>query len=167
MASVRGYARLKEDPPPIADDASDDRKAWGVVGSILFWSLKGAVSRGGHVNIEIGWKILSEKLPLCFPDILEKMNGSQSIAREHSISFAELYPEQVRPILETALRNRTSLSSLFRHGGSADERVVQTIIWTLEEIGNVGSIAALEAVAEDPKFGQLAVRAIHAIRRRL
>jgi hypothetical protein len=167
MVSIRGFARLMGDPPPIANDASDDRKAWGVVGSILFWSLKGGVSGGDHANIEIGWKTLSEELPLCIPDILEKMNGSQLIAREHSISLAKLYPEQVRPILETALRNRTSLSSMFRHGGSADERVVQTIIWTLEEIGNGGSIAALESVAEDPRFGQLAVRAIHSIRRRL
>lgn len=125
---------------------------WGVVGSILFWSLKGTVSGGDHENIEIGWKTLSEELPLCFPDILEKMNGSQSIAREHPISLVKLYPEQVRPILETALQNRTSLSSLFRHGGSADERVVQTIIWTLEKIGNIGSIAALETVAEDPNL---------------
>jgi Nuclease-related domain len=167
MASVRGYARLREDPPPIADDVSDDRKAWCVVGSILFWSLKGAVSEGDRENIEIGWKTLSEELPLCFPDIIEKINGSQSIASEHSISLVKLYPEQVRPILETALQNRASLSSLFRHGGSANERVVQTIIWTLEEIGNIGTIAALETVAEDSKFGQLAVRAIHAIRRRL
>ncbi|HMH14334.1 MAG TPA: hypothetical protein VK578_14625 [Edaphobacter sp.] len=165
LASVRGCARFGEQPPPIPEGVTHDRKAWAVVGSILFWWMKDADPGGANKNIALGWKTLSDELPFCFPDIHQKVNESQWLNNEHSINLATIFPEQVRPLLETALRNRKSLTSLFRHGGSADERVVQTVIRTLEEIGNEGSILVLEGLTEDPAFGKLAVQAIHAIRR--
>ena len=110
--------------------------------------------------------MLTEELSWCVPDILQKINESQWRGKENAIKLAKMYPEQVRPILESALRHRTSLTSLFPHGGTADERVLQTVIRTLEEIGNKGSVIALEDLAEDAKFGKLAIQAIHAIRGR-
>jgi hypothetical protein len=121
---------------------------------------------GKDENIQLAWKTMADELSLCVPDILQKINESQWRSKENVISIANMYPEQVRPILEAALRHRTSLTSLFRHGGTADERVLQTVIWILEEIGNEGSISALESLTEDPRFGKLAVRAIHSIRGR-
>jgi hypothetical protein len=166
LASVTGYARFSEVPPPIPDGANDDRRAWAIVSSILFWSMKATDGGNNNENVLLGWKTLTEELSLCVPDILQKINASQWRNKENAINAARMYPEQVGPILESALRHRTSLTSLFRHGGNADERVLQTVIWTLEEIGNKGSISALEVLTEDPKFGKLAVRAIHAIRGR-
>jgi hypothetical protein len=128
--------------------------------------MKATDAGNNNENVRLGWKTLTEELSLCVPDILQKINESQWLNRENAINLAKMYPEQVRPILESALGRRTSLMSLFRHGGTADERVLQTVIWTLEEIGNRGSISALEGLTEDPRFGKLAVRAIHAIRGR-
>ena len=134
--------------------------------SILFWSMKDADISAANEKMALGWKTLSEELPFCFPDILHKINESQWLNKGHSINLASIFPEQVRPLLETALRNRKSLTSLFSHGGSSDERVLQTVIQTLEVIGNEGSIPCLESLTEDSRFGKQAVQAIHAIRRR-
>ena len=166
LASVAGYARLSEAPPPIPDGANDDRRAWAIISSILFWSMKAIDSGNDDENIPLGWKTLTEELSLCVPDILQKIHESQWRNKENATNLANMYPEQVRPILEAALRHQTSLTSLFRHGGTADERVLQTVIRILEEIGNKGSISAIESLTEDPRFGKLAVRAIHAIRGR-
>jgi hypothetical protein len=76
----------------------------------------------------------------CLPDILQKINESHWRTDGDSINLAITFPDQVRPLLEAAVRNRKSLTSLFRHGGSADERVLQTVIQTLEKIGNEDSI---------------------------
>jgi hypothetical protein len=166
LASVEGYARLSDAPPPIPDGGNDDRRAWATVSSILFWSMKARDGASNDESVRLGWKTLAEGLWLCLPDILQKINESQWRTKEIAINLAKMYPEQVRPILESALRHRTSLTSLFRHGGTADERVLQTVILTLEKIGNKGSIAALERLTEDCKFGKLAVGAVHAIRAR-
>jgi hypothetical protein len=100
------------------------------------------------------------------PQGLEKINESHWRNEEHSISLASTFPDQVRPLLEVAVRNRKSLTSLFRHGGSADERVLQTVIQTLKQIGSEDSILSLDSLTEDPAFGKLSIQAIHAIRRR-
>jgi hypothetical protein len=134
--------------------------------SILFWSMKDADIGAANEKIALGWKTLNDELPFCFPDILQKINESQWLNKGHSVNLASIFPEQMRPLLETAIKNRKSLTSLFRHGGSSDERVLQTVIQTLEVIGNKESICCLESLTEDPHFGKLAVQAIHAIRHR-
>lgn len=134
--------------------------------SILFWWMKDPDGYGVSENIALGWKMLSEELSFCLPDILQKIHESHWRNEEHSISLASTFPDQVRPLLEVAVRNRKSLTSLFRHGGSADERVLQTVIQTLEQIGSEDSIPSLDSLTEDPSFGKLAIQAIHTIRRR-
>jgi hypothetical protein len=168
LVSIRGYSRFSEQPPPMPNDANNDRRAWFTVSSILFWWLKDPDIDGVTEIIALGWKTLREELSLCLPDILQKINESQWLNREHSnsINLASAFPDQVRPLLETAVRNRHALTSLFRHGGSSDERVLQTVIHTLEQIGNKDSILSLETLAEDPAYGKSAVEAIHAIRLR-
>jgi hypothetical protein len=166
LGSVRGYARFSEQPPPTHDGPTDDRKAWSLMASILFWSMKDADIGAANEKIALGWKTLNDELPFCFPDILQKINESQWLNKGHSVNLASIFPEQMRPLLETAIKNRKSLTSLFRHGGSSDERVLQTVIQTLEVIGNKESICCLESLTEDPHFGKLAVQAIHAIRHR-
>jgi hypothetical protein len=121
--------------------------------SILFWSMKDADINAANEKMALGWKTLSDELPFCFPDILQKINESQWLNKSHSINLASIFPEQVRPLLETAVSNRKPLTSLFRHGGSPDERVLQTVIQTLEVIGNKESIHCLENLTEDPRFG--------------
>jgi len=166
LTSVRCYAQHCQQPPPIPDGANVDRRAWSVVGSILFWWIKGPNVIGASESISLGWSMLTDEMSLCFPDILQKINESQWLNREHFINVSRLFPAQVRILLETGIKHRHSLTSLFRYGGSSDERVLQCVIRTLEEVGEESSISVLEDLTEDPKFGRSAVQAIQALRRR-
>jgi hypothetical protein len=166
LTSVRGYARLSKTPPELPIGAANDRKAWALVASVLFWSFKDAGSVNYAQYVVDGWKVLREELPSCVPDIYQKINESQWLNKEHSINLSEMFPEEMRPIMEKAIKNRRSLTSLFRHGGSNDERVIKAVISTLGAIGNQNSIEVLEELIEDSKIGRSAVDAIHAIGRR-
>jgi hypothetical protein len=166
LTSVRCYAQHCQQPPPIPDGANVDRRAWSVVGSILFWWIKGPNVIGASESISLGWSMLTDEMSLCFPDILQKINESQWLNREHFINVSRLFPAQVRILLETGIKHRHSLTSLFRYGGSSDERVLHCVIRTLEEVGEESSISVLEDLTEDPKFGRSAVQAIQGLRHR-
>ena len=167
LAGARGYARLSNQPPAIPEDAKDDRRAWAIVGTILFWWMKGSDQDGPADEINKAWKLLQQQYSPCFPDILHNINHSQWQRRESFIDLATLFPDHVRPLLENAVRCRQSLTSLFQYGGSADAGVLQTAISTLGKVGTGISIEVLNNLAEDPRFGKDAIHAIQAIRSRL
>lgn len=167
LAGVLGYARLSNQPPAIPQDAKDDRRAWAIVGTILFWWMKGSDPDRPADEISKAWKLLAQQYSPCFADILHNINHSQWQRRENFIDLATLFPDHVRPLLENAVRCRQSLTSLFRYGGSADPGVLQTAISTLGKVGTGISIEVLNELAEDPKFGRDAIQAIQAIRNRL
>ena len=77
-----------------------------------------------------------------------------------------MFPQQTRPLLEGAVRQRHRLTSVFRHGGSRDRNVLRTAIFALERVGNPDSIAVLGEITEDSEFGKDAVKAIQSIRSR-
>jgi len=167
LAGIRGYVRLSNQPPAIPEDAKDDRRAWAVVGAILFWWMKGSDRDGPADEINKAWKLLQQRYSSCFPDILHNINHSQWRRGERFINLATLFPDHVRPLLESTVRCRQSLTSLFQYGGSADAGVLQTAISTLGEVGNGNSIEVLNDLAEDPRFGRDSIHAIQAIRSRL
>jgi hypothetical protein len=166
LAAVEGCARLSDQPPTIPEDAKDDRRAWAIVGAILFWWMKGADRDSALNDIAHGWDTLRNEHSSSFPDILHNINHCQWRREKGVISLSSCFPDRVRPLLEDAVRNRENLTSLFRNGGSTDQRVLQTAILTLGDVGNEGSILALNDLADDSKFGRDAIRAIQAIRRR-
>ncbi|MDR3713999.1 MAG: hypothetical protein P4L51_14350 [Puia sp.] len=137
-----------------------------VTGAILFWWMKGSDQDGPADEINKGWKLLQQQYSSCFPDILHNINHSQWRRGESFINLATLFPDQVRPLLENAVRCRQNLTSLFPYGGSADAGVLQTSISTLGAIGTENSIEELNNLAEDPRFGRDTIRAIQAIRSR-
>jgi hypothetical protein len=166
LAGIRGYARLSNQPPVIPEDAKNDRRAWAVVGAILFWWMKGSDQDGADDEINKGWKRLQQQYSSCFPDILHNIKHSQWRRGESFINLATLFPDQVRSLLETAVRCRQSLTSLFPYGGSENADVLKTAISTLGAVGTGSSIEVLNNLAEDPRFGRDAVHAIQAIRSR-
>jgi hypothetical protein len=110
---------------------------------------------------------LKDRYSGCFPDILENLNQSLWRGPKLSVNLTKRFPEQVRQLLEDAIRERGQLTSLFRHGGSEDDRVLRTTLRTLGETGNENSIPVLTDLVEDPHFGKDAVQSIQALRRRL
>jgi hypothetical protein len=167
LAAIRGYARLSDQPPAIPEDAKDDRRAWAVVGTILFWWMKGTDQDAPTDEVNNGWKLIQQRYSSCFPDILHNINHSQWLRGEEFIDLATLFPDQVRPLLDNAVKCRQSLTSLFQYGGSADADVLQTAISALGRIGTGSSIEALDDLAEHPKFGRSAIQTIQEIRSRL
>ena len=166
LAGIRGYTQLSNQPPSIPEDAKVDRRAWAVMGVILFWWMKGSDQDGPADEINKGWKLLQRQYSFCFPDILHNIKHSQWRRGESFINLATLFPDQVRSLLETAVRCRQSLTSLFPYGGSEDADVLKTAISTLGAVGTGSSIEVLNNLAEDPRFGRDAVHAIQAIRSR-
>jgi hypothetical protein len=167
LAALRGCAQLSDRAPLIQAAEKDDRKAWGLVGTILFWCMKDADQDDAIKEINNGWDVLRQKYSFCFPDILYNINSSQWKGRENQIRLATLFPQQVRLLMENAVRCSQSLTSLFSYGGAADANVLRTVISTLGDIGTRSSIEVLNTLAEDPRFGKNAIHAIQAIQSRL
>jgi hypothetical protein len=166
LAGVRGCARWSEAPPVYFDTSSKDHLAWGTVGEILFWALRAFESQDSRRRIEDLWHILREECAMALPDILHNLQHSQWRFDKGSppIDLVEIFPDHVRPILHQAISNRQGLTSIFRHGGSADSRVFQNVISDLGRIGDAASIAALNQILDDSEWGRFAVAAVHAIR---
>lgn len=166
LAGVRGCARWSEVPPVYCDTNSKDHLAWGAVGEILFWTLRASESQDYRRRIEDLWHIIREECALAFPDILHNLQHSQWRFDKESlpIDLVAIFRDQVRPILHEAIPNCRGLTSLFRHGGSADPRVFQNVISDLGRIGDAASITALDPILDDSEWGRFAVAAVHAIR---
>jgi hypothetical protein len=164
LLAVRGFARFHGNPPAIPEAATGDKRAWGVIASILFFWLQGDEDRE---EIKAGWETINSEFMLCIPDILYRIGESQWHQREEPIRLEKVFPDFLRPILESCLQRPTEFTSLFNYGGSRDNSVVKKVIHTLEEIGGRESIAALNTLSEHAVYGRDAVRAIQAIRRRI
>jgi hypothetical protein len=62
------------------------------------------------------------------------------------------------------LKNRTSLTSIFRWGGNRDEALIKFIIDALGRIGDDSTIPLLSEVSDDPRLGADSIAAIRKIR---
>jgi hypothetical protein len=163
LLAIRGFARFHDSPPEVPDSAAGDKRAWGVIASVLFWWLQGV---DGRDEIAKGWETMSSELMLCVPDILQKIGESQWHLEGEPIQLEKTFPEFLRPILEFCVQRTTEFTSLFNYGGSRDNRVVEKVIHTLEKIGNRKSIAALNSISEHAIYGRDAINAIQSIRSR-
>lgn len=166
VAGVRGCARWSETPPKYSNMSSKDHLAWGAVGEILFWTLRASGSQDSRKRIDDLWHFVQYECAIALPDILHNLEHSQWRFDKESppIDLVEIFPDELRPILHEAIRNRRTLTSLFRHGGSFDSRIFQNVISDLGRIGDADSITALNEILEDSEWGRFAVAAVHAIR---
>jgi hypothetical protein len=166
IAGVRGCARWSETPPVYSDTSSKDHLAWGAIEQILFWTLRMSSSLDSTETFEGTWRFIHNECAMALPDILHMLEHSQwRFDKESSpIDLVGLFPDQIRPILHEAIPHRQALSSLFRHGGTADQSVFQKVLADLGRIGNADSIIALNEILEDPEWGKVAVAAVRAIR---
>jgi hypothetical protein len=166
IAGVRGCARWSGTPPVYSDTTSRDHLAWGAIEEILFWALRASGSQESREKIEGLWRFIQNECAMALPDILHNLEHSQWRFDKElpPIDLVELFPDQIRPILDEAIPHRRALSSLFRHGGSSDRSVFQNALADLGQIGNADSITALKEILEDSEWGKFAVAAVRAIR---
>jgi hypothetical protein len=169
LFGVQGCAMFEETPPPYREPISVDDRVWRTVEEILFWSFRGTNATEQSKRMDELWASFDGETHLAFADVLYQLAQSQWRLRDRRNlgRLDDRYPDKVRPLLESSLRQRVSLTSLFPYGGWKTPELVSFILSTLGEIGDTGSISSISELADDPRLGKYAIKAIEAIRRRM
>lgn len=148
------FRRWGEYPPSHSDTSSRDQSAWAAIGEILFWSLKDGGPGASATQIEERWSFVTREVPLAFPDIRYNLAHSQWRGSGDLLDLVGMFPQQIRLLLEEAIRQRHRLTSVFRCGGSRDRSVLRNALYALERVGNAESISVLSEITEDAEFGK-------------
>jgi hypothetical protein len=165
---VAGCAQFMDEAPKYTGPDTAEHGAWHIVGEILFWLLRNKKDhRRDTDRIERLWVRLTSDAPLAAADALYRIyNGLVLMDSEKRRDFdlVAQCPSVAKPLLEQGLKNRTSLTSIFRWGGSKDEALVKFVIEALGRIGDDSTIPLLREVSDDPRLGAHAIAAIRKIR---
>ena len=165
---VAGCAQFMDEAPQYTGPDTAEHRAWHIVGEILFWLLRNKKHHLSDTNrIERLWVRLISDMPLAAADPLHRIyNGVFLMESEHRRDFdlVAQCPSAAKPLLERSLKNRTSLTSIFRWGGNRDEALIKFIIDALGRIGDDSTIPLLSEVSDDPRFGADSIAAIRKIR---
>jgi hypothetical protein len=164
VLGIYGWARSADAPPPYRMGDSPAHRAWRTIGECFFWMAKGNQRRATEV-LETVAADLDDPVVLGMGDVLYQLSHSRWRLRDDhpSIDFAATFAEQWRPIVRRCVVKRSSLSSIFRYGGSMDRKVSAYLVQLLGRIGDETSTATLRTLVEDPDLGTEAIRALESI----
>jgi hypothetical protein len=169
LIALRGWAAIAGTLPPSAETDGDiARRAWRIIDELLFAVLRGSDPADGKLSA-----LWAELLDLCAPaaaDVLAHLKAARM--HEHNDGEPGMYerlltacPDQVRQVIEWAVRNPNRLTAIFSNG-PADDRLV-SLIEDLAVIGTDDTATLLQSYASDAEIGSVAVTAIRAIKRRI
>lgn len=169
VLALEGCARWSDAPPAYRGGMSSTHEAWAIVGEILFWCFRrqtGAVSESRLAEL---WSTLTSRLALPASDVLYQLSQSEWRMRDRDrgdgIDLVQLFPAEVRRIVDTALLQHQHLSSVFQWGGSRDANGIRYLIGIAATLGNSGTIQCLEHLVDHEAFGAAAITAIEAIKK--
>jgi hypothetical protein len=169
LIAIRGWAAITDNLPPSAETDGDiARRAWRIIDELLFAVLRGSDPADSKLSA-----LWAELLDLCAPaaaDVLAHLKAARM--HEHTDGEPGMYerlltacPDQVRQVIEWAVRNPGRLTATFSNG-PADDRLV-TLIEDLAVIGTEDTATLLQSYTSDAEIGSAAVTAIRAIKRRI
>lgn len=168
VLGIRACAKFRFTREPVTDFASADDLAWELLGQLLLATWTGR-DHGTDSEVDPLWSRLLAEAPLAAADVLYHIERPHSMLEDELRDFSLLkqFPTQVCQILDSSLRQRASLTSLFNWGGACDHSLIQFAIRTLGELGSVANLPTLNSIADDKAFGKDAVAAIARIQTRL
>jgi hypothetical protein len=168
ILGIRGCARWT-DLPPRSKGESPEHEAWQIIGEILFWRFRDPSTPTESARFANLWERFEGPVRLAGADVFYQLSHLQWRVRDEDRMVVDLiatFPGQVCSIFQTCLAHHDSLPSVFRYGGSKDERVVRFMITTMGSIADLTAIPLLQTFAEDAEYGREAVDAIEAIQKR-
>ena len=165
---VAGCAQFMNQPPEYVGPGTPEHKAWKIAGEILFWLLRGKNGQPIDTDhIERLWSRLASEAPLAAADTLHRINSGLLLMdseQKREFDLIAQCPCSAKPLLEESLKNRASLTSLFRWGGNKDEGLVKFVIEGLGRVGGESAIPLLIELSDNPQFGAECIAAIRRIR---
>jgi hypothetical protein len=157
-------------PAPLAlvSPATEEGRAWQTYGAIVYWLFRpGITAEERRAACAAMWELLRGELAFEAVDPLFRMAEARRIASGSRPSvfslLCEHFQDEVRGLLEFGLQHRERLTSLFLAYSRDAESLTSFLIRYLGEIGDNWSAHQLEAFADLPNLGGLAVEAIRRI----
>lgn len=169
LIALRGWAAIAEDlPPAVETDGNITRRAWRIIDELLFALLQGSDPAGSKLSA-----LWAELLDLCAPaaaDVLAHLKAARM--REHNPDEPGMYerllaacPDQVRQLIEWAIRNADRLVDTFTNGPAQDR--LADLVEDLAVIGTNDTATLLQSYVSDTEIGRAAVTEIRTIKRRI
>lgn len=172
LLGIVGLARYTENPPLLKRPQRDDEAAWQCYREILFWLHKPSIEEQAvRKNCAPCWQRLLGRFSHAAIDPLMRIQSGILDGFSARLGFykdpATFFPSEVKDILEAGLETKSELTSLLGDHIYFKKDHGNFMVQMLEEVGNETSIPLLEKLIESTDIGQIAVKAIRAIRARM
>jgi len=169
LAAHIGLAQLRV-PLPSSNPTSDpDREAWSEWGRVFYWLHRDdldpteAVLRArSHVRCLATQHLRHSIDPWYW--LQKKMVQQLSPDFSHA-DVEEVFPREIKNLLEDALRESETLTSLFSYPHQSSDRT-RTMIEALGRLGDESTAVFLEQFADSRELGPTTIEAIRSIRER-
>ena len=169
LIALRGWAAIADNLPPAANtDGNIAQRAWRIIDELLFAVLRGTDAASGKLSA-----LWAELLGPCAPmaiDVLAHLKSADTW--EYNSAEPSMYerlltawPDQIRQLIEWAIRNPDRLRATFNNGPAHDR--LPRLVVDLAIIGTDDTAMLLQSYVSDTEIGNAAVTAIRAIKRRL
>jgi hypothetical protein len=168
LLAVVGCAKLNAELPPWQMEKNPATEAWRMIRQIVYEHSKGS---SGLKFVQEPWLSLQAEALLGAADAIFNVKRSFEFAPERadlSVDLAEIFPQNVKIVMEHSLLNLAKLTSGWKFGvfpNHAKERA-DFVISVLGRLGDRNTAAALKGFINDPALGQGAIAAIKAIKAR-
>lgn len=172
LLGIVGLARHTDNPPLLKRPQRDDEAAWQCYREMLFWLHKPSIEEQTvRKNCAPCWQRLLGRFSHAAIDPLMRIQGGILDGFSARLGYykdpATFFPSEVKDILEAGLEAKSELTSLFGDHIYFKKDHGNFMVQMLEEVGNETSIPLLEKLMESTDIGQIAVKAIRAIRARI
>jgi hypothetical protein len=168
LIALRGWAAIADTLPPAANTGGNiAQRAWRIIDELLFALLRGTDAASGKLSA-----LWAELLDLGAPaaaDILAHLESARTW--EYNSAEPGMYerlltawPDQIRQLIEWAVRHPDRLLATFNRGPAHDG--LPRLVEDLAIIGTDDTATLLQGHVSDAEIGNAAVTAIRAIKRR-
>lgn len=169
LIALSGWAEIADTLPPAANtDGNTAQRAWRIIDELLFALLRGTDPASGKLSA-----LWAELLDMYAPAAVDVLAHLRSV-RAWAYNSAEpsmyerlltAWPDQIRKLIEWAVRHPDQLLATFSNGPAHDR--LPSLVEDLAIIGTDDTATLLQSYVSEAEIGKAAVTAIRAIKRRV